>query len=121
MYKLSLDEVSALGGHGPHSLVDVSDAFEWNGDKRGPRIGSHYTIIRGSDLEKVRVLVRDSAPVVDQATVLQRVPTLQFVRVTFDRLTASVSADQKRNLRITAEAAAVKIFSPQRQETEKKL
>lgn len=116
MYKLAVDEVTALGGHGPHNIVDVSDAFDWDGDKRGPRIGSYYTVLRGIDLEKVRVLVRDSAPIVDQATVLQRVPTLQFVKVSFDRLTASVSADQKRNLRITAEAAAVKLFNSQRQE-----
>lgn len=116
MYKLPLDETSALGGRGPHSVVDVSDAFDWDGDKRGPRIGTYYTVLRAMDLEKVRVLVRDQAPSVDQATVLQRVPTLQFVKVNFDRLTASVSADQKRNLRITAEAAAVKLFTPQRQE-----
>lgn len=115
MFKLQLDEVTALGGRGPHSLIDVSEAFEWDGDKRGPRIGSYYTVLRGIDLEKVRVLVRDSTPIVDQATVLQRVPNFQFVKVTFDRLTASVTADQKRNLRITAEAASVKIFNPQSQ------
>ena len=115
MFKLILDELTALGGHGPHCLVDVNDAFDWDNDKRGPRIGTYYTVLRGIDLEKVRVLVRDAAPVVDQATVLQRVPTLQFVKITFDRLTASVTADAKRNLRITAEAAAVKIFNPQQQ------
>lgn len=116
MFKLTLDELSALGGHGPHSIVEVSDAFDWDNDKRGPRIGSYYTVLRGIDLEKVRVLVRDSAPIVNQATVLQRVPTFQFVKVSFERLTASVSADQKRNLRITAEAAGVKLYNPQRQE-----
>lgn len=113
MFKLMLDEATALGGRGPHSIVDVSDAFDWENDKRGPRIGTNYTVLRGNDLEKVRVLVKDTAPVIDQATVLQRVPTLQFVKVTFDRLAAYVTADAKRNLRITAEAAAVKIFNSQ--------
>lgn len=113
--KFALDETTALGGRGPHSLVDVSDAYDWENDKRGPRIGSYYTILRTNDMEKVRVLVRDTAPVIDQATVLQRVPTLQFVKVTFDRLTAYVTADAKRNLRITAEAAAVKVVNSQQQ------
>lgn len=117
MFKLLLDEITALGGQGPHSVVDVTDAFEWDGDKKGSRIGTYYTILRAIDMEKVRVLVRGSAPIVDQPTVLQRVPTLQFIKVTFDRLTASVTADQKRNLRITAEAAAVKLYTPQRQTT----
>lgn len=114
-FKLALDEMTALGGRGPHSIVDVIDAYEWDNDKRGPRIGTYYTVLRANDMEKVRVLVRDTAPVIDQASVLQRVPTFQFVKVAFDRLTAYVTADAKRNLRITAEAAAVKIFNPQQQ------
>lgn len=115
LHNLALDIVTALGGSGPYSIIDVNDAFDWADGKRGPRIGTYYTVLRGIEMEKVRVLVRDTAPVVDHATVLQRVPTLQFVKVTFDRLTASVYADQKRNLYITAEAAAVKVVNPQQQ------
>ena len=114
-FKLALDEMTALGGRSPHSVVDVIDAYEWDNDKRGPRIGTYYTVLRANDMEKVRVLVKDTAPVIDQATVLQRVPTLQFVKVSFDRLTAYVTADAKRNLRITAEAAAVKVVNSQQQ------
>lgn len=116
MFKLQLDEMTALGGQGPHSVIDVTDAFDWDGKNRGPRIGSYYTVLRGIDLEKVRVLVRDSAPIVEQAAVLQRVPTLQFVKVSFDHLRASVYADDKKNLHITAEAAAVKLFNPPKQQ-----
>lgn len=118
MRSLSLDEVTALGGQGPHSLVDVSDTFDWDKITRtqGSRIGTTYTVLRTNDLEKVRVFVRDAAPAIDQATVLQRVPTLQFVKVTFDRLTASVYADDKKNLHITAEAAAVKLYNPQQRQ-----
>lgn len=116
MNRLALDEPTALGGQGPHCLVDVSEANDWVDGKRGPRIGTYYTVLRGIDLEKVRVLVRDSAPIVDQATVLQRVPSLQFVKVTFDRLTASVYADEKRNLHITAEAAAAKLYNQQQRQ-----
>ena len=115
LYRLVLDIVTALGGSGPYSIIDVNDAFDWDNEKRGSRIGTYYTVLRGIDMEKVRVLVRDTAPVIDQASVLQRVPTLQFVKVTFDHLTASVYADAKRNLHITAEAAAVKIVNSQQQ------
>ena len=113
MFKAPIDEQSALGGRGPHSVVDVSDAFNWNDDKRGPRIGSYYTVLRGIDMEKVRVLVRDSAPIVDQATILKRVPTFNFVKVTFENLSAYITADNNRNLRITAEATSVKLYTPQ--------
>lgn len=114
MRNLLLDEWTALGGQGPHSVIDVTDAFDWSNNMRGPRIGSNYTVLRGNDLEKVQVLVRDSAPIVDQATILQRVPTLQFVKVSFDHFRASVYADDKRNLHITAEAAAIKLYNPQK-------
>lgn len=114
MRNLSLDELTALGGQGPHSVIDVTDAFDWNNNTRGPRIGSNYTVLRCNDLEKVQVLVRDSAPIVDRTTILQHVPTLQFVKVSFDHLTASVYADEKRNLHIIAEAAAVKLYAPQK-------
>lgn len=116
MRNLELDELTALGSPGPHSIVDINDAFDWDSGKRGSRIGSDYTVIRGNDLEKVRVFVRDSAPIVDPATVRQRVPTLQFVKVSFDHLRASVYADDKKNLHITAEATAVKLYAPQQRQ-----
>ena len=112
MRKIPLNEITALGGPSPHRLAAVEDAFDWSSGVKGPRIGSYYVVLRMIDLEKQRVLVRDTTPVVSPDTVAQRASTMQFVPVTFEGLTARVSADKTGNLRIYAEAEAVKIVQP---------
>lgn len=110
MRKIALDEITALGGTSPYRLILVEDAFDWSSGSKGPRIGSYYTVLRLIDLEKQRVLVRDTAPAVPPEAVAQRASTMQFVLADFVGLTASVSADKTGNLRIYAEAEAVKII-----------
>lgn len=112
MRKILLDDKTALGGTSPHRLIAVEDAFDWSSGSKGPRIGSYYTILRVIDLEKQRILVRDTAPVVPPEAVAQRASAMQFVLADFVGLTASVSADKTGNLRIYAEAEAVKIVQP---------
>lgn len=112
MKKMVSDEWTALGGQGPHNLVAVEDACEWNGDRRGPRIGTYYTILRQIDLEKVRVLVRDTAPVVD-STAFQGLAITQLPRVSFEQFTATISVNFKTyHLSIYAEATAIKLAQP---------
>lgn len=110
MRKILLDEMTALGGTSPYKLIAVEDAFDWSSGSKGPRIGSYYTILRVIDLEKQRILVRDTAPAVPPEAVAQRASAMQFVLVDFVGLTASVSADKTGNLRIYTEAEAVKII-----------
>lgn len=112
MRKITIDEITALGGPSPQRLIAVEDAFDWSNGSKGPRIGSYYTVLRMIDLEKQRVLVRDTAPVVSPDTVAQRASAMQFVPVAFEGLTASVSADKTGNLRIYAEAEAIKVVQP---------
>ena len=112
MRKILLNEITALGGTSPHKLIAVEDAFDWSSGAKGPRIGTNYTILRMVDLEKQRIFVRDTGPVVPPETVAQRASTMQFIPVAFEGLTASVSADKSGNLRIYAEAEAVKIVQP---------
>lgn len=110
--KITLDEITALGGPPPHRLTAVEEAFDWSSGSKGPRVGSYYTVLRLIDLEKLRVLVRDTAPAVPPETVAQRASTLQFVLVEFVGLTASASSDKTGNIRIYAEAEAVKVVQP---------
>lgn len=112
MRKIIIDLLTALGGNAPYNLIAVDDAYDWTSGSKGPRIGSYYTVLRMIDLEKQRVLVRDTAPVVSPDTVAQRASAMQFVPVAFEGLTASVSADKTGNLRIYAEAEAVKVIQP---------
>lgn len=111
--KINLDENTALCGSGPYPLISVEDAHDWSSGSRGPRIGTYYTTLRSADMEKVRVLVRDAAPAIAAETVNQYAAALRFIRVDFDGFTASVSADRTGNLRIYAEANAIRVVQPQ--------
>lgn len=114
MRKLIADELTALGGQPPHNLVAVDDAYEWNGDRKGPRIGTYYTILRQIDVEKVRVLVRDATPAVDPVA-FQSLTIAQFPKVNFEQLTATIGINTRTNsLTIYAEAAAIKLVSTQK-------
>ena len=112
MKKIILDEITALGGNPPYQLVAVENAFDWSSGSKGPRIGTNYIILRKNDLEKQKVFIRDTGPIVAPDTVSQRASSMQFVPVIFESLSASISADKTGNLRIYAEAAAVKIVQP---------
>lgn len=115
MRKIIADETTALGGPPPHTLVSEDDAYDWSNGTKGSRIGTNYTILRAIDLEKVRVLVRDPAPIVDPAA-LENLGLTQLPKVLFDQLTATISVNTKTNgLIIYAEAAAVKLVQPQKQ------
>lgn len=105
--------IIALGGPAPYNLVSVEDAFDWSSGSKGPRIGSYYTVLRRADMEKQKVLVRDSAPIVDAETVTQYTTGMRFIQVDFDGFSASVYADRTGNLRISASAEAVRVVSPQ--------
>ncbi len=111
--KIQLDANAALCGPGPYPVAGVDDAYDWSSGSKGPRIGTYYTILRTADMEKVRVLVRDAAPLVNAETVAQYTAAMQFLRVAFEGFTASVSADKAGNLRIYAEAEAIHIVQPQ--------
>lgn len=114
MRKIIADEITALGGQAPHAVVDAEDAFDWTDGKKGPRIGSYYTVLRGFDLEKVRVLVRDAAPAIPP-TVFQNLHMGQFPRINFENLTATISVNSRTGgLAIYAEAKAAKLVQPQR-------
>lgn len=113
MRNIIIAMLSALCGNGNFPLAAVTDAFDWTNGIKGPRIGTYYTILRTADMEKVRVLVRDSAPIIDAETVARYAAAMQFVRVDFDGFTASVSADKTGNLRIYAEAEAIRLVQPQ--------
>lgn len=113
MRKIPLDELSALGTSGPHALCAVEDAFDWSSGSKGPRIGTNYSVIRPADMEKVKVRVPDSAPVVAAEAVAKYIADMQFIYVTFDGFTASVSVDRTGNLRIYAEAESIRVVRPQ--------
>lgn len=112
--KIAADELTALGGPAPYSLVGVDDAYDWSGNTKGARIGTFYTILRMIDVEKVRVLVREPTPIIDPAT-LENMSLTQFPKVMFDHVTATISANSKTGaLSIYAEAAAIKLVTPQK-------
>lgn len=111
--KILVDSITALGGSAPYNLVGAEDAFDWSSGSKGPRIGTYYTILRISDMEKQRILVHDPAPAIDPATVLNGASKLQFYKVDFEGLTASVSPDKTGNLRIYAEAKSIKFITAQ--------
>ena len=113
MRKISLNANTALCGSGPYPLAGVEDAHDWSSGSKGPRVGTYYTLLRTADMEKVRVLVRDSAPAVSAEIVAQHAAAMQFIRVDFDGFTASVSADKSGNLRIYAEAEVIRVIQPQ--------
>ena len=106
--KLFLDKVAALGGSAPYNLVGVEDAHDWSNGSKGSRIGTYYTILRVTDMEKQRVFVPDNAPAVSPDAVLQGAATLKFYQVDFDGVTAFVSTDKTGNLRVYAEATAIR-------------
>lgn len=112
MRKIVLDPITALGGPAPYNLVAAEDAFDWTSGSKGPRIGTNYTILRRIDLEKQRIFVPDTAPAVSPETVAQHASAMQFVPVDFVNLNATAAADKAGNLRIYAEAEAVKIVQP---------
>lgn len=111
--RLFLSILIALGGPAPYNLVGVEDGFDWSAGSKGPRIGTYYTVLRRADMEKQRVLVRDSTPIVSADTVAQYAAEMHFIQVDFDGFSASVSADRTNNLRIYAEAEAVRVIQPQ--------
>lgn len=113
MRKILVDKSTALGGNAPYNLVGVDDAFDWSSGSKGSRIGTHYTVLRIADMEKQRVFVPDSTPVVTSEAVLQGTSTMQFYKVDFEGFTASVSADKSGGLRIYAEATAIKFVKPE--------
>lgn len=113
MRKFPLDKETALGGPAPYNLVSVDASFDWSSGSKGPQIGINYTTLRLSDMEKVRVFVRDSAPAVSAEIVAQHATAMEFIRADFDGFTASVSADKTGSLRIYAEAEAIRIIQPQ--------
>lgn len=108
MRKIAVEKITALGGAAPYNLVAVEDAHDWSSGSKGSRIGTQYTILRMTDMEKQRVFVPDNAPAVSPDNVLQGASSMQFYKVDFDGLTASVSADKSGNLRIYAEATAIR-------------
>lgn len=112
MRKIVADELTALGGQPPHNLVEVEDAFDWSDGKKGPRIGTNYTILRAFDCEKVRVLVKDAAPLVSPSA-FQNLALGQFPKVLFDQLSATISVNSRTGaLSIYAEATAIKLATP---------
>jgi len=113
MRKILLDKAVALGGPAPYNLISADDAFDWSVGTKGPRIGTNYTILRLCDMEKQRVFVPDAVPAISAEAVQQSATEMQFVKVDFDGLTATVSADKSGNLRIYAEAKVVRIVQPQ--------
>lgn len=113
MKKFVLDKATALGGLAPYNLVAVDDAFDWSSGTKGSRIGSNYTVLRLRDMEKQRVFVPDATPAISAEVVQQGATTMQFVKADFDDVAATVSADKSGNLRIYAEAKAVRIVQPQ--------
>lgn len=113
MKKINAEKSTALGGMPPYNLVAVEEAYDWSSGTKGNQIGINYTILRGADMEKQRVFVRGNVPIVDAESVLVRVKEFKFVLVDFDGLTASVSADKNGNIRIYAEAEAVRVVQPQ--------
>ena len=108
--KLFLDKVAALGGSAPYNLVGVEDAHDWSNGSKGSRIGTYYTILRVTDMEKQRVFVPDNAPAISADAVLQGAASLKFYQVDFDGLSAFVSPDKSGNLRIYAEATAIRFI-----------
>jgi len=113
MRKMPITKDTALGGPGPYNLVGVEDGFDWSSGTKGLRIGTHYTILRLTDMEKQRVFIRDTAPAIPADAVLQGAAAMQFYQVNFNGLAASVSADKSGNLRVYAEASAIQIVQPQ--------
>jgi len=114
MRKMIADELTALGGPAPHCLVGVDDAYDWSSGKKGPRIGTNYTILRVCDLEKVRVYVRDAAPVVDP-TAFAGLTVSQFPKVSFDGFNATIGINSRTDqLSIYAEASAIKLITTEK-------
>jgi len=111
MKKIVAEKTTVLGGAAPYNLVSVEDAFDWSSGNRGERIGTYYTILRLTDMEKQRVFVREAAWAIDPEAVQQAANLLKFLQVDFDGFTGTVSTDRNGALRIYAEAESVKIIS----------
>lgn len=101
-----------MGGPAPYNLVAIEDAFDWTSGPKGPQIGTKYTILRRIGLEKQRIFVSYTAPVVSPEMVTQHASAMQFVPMDFVNLNATATVDKSGNLRIYAEAEAVKIVQP---------
>jgi len=106
-----LNDVQALGSK-VVILLWVSDYFQWEGNQKGARLGTTYSVlslVSGSEPSVVKVKVPDKEPIVDQKMIAEYNAKKKFMSISFQNLQGRPYSDRNGRIMLACRASEVQL------------